>query len=174
MDIGPGNGLMLSGNKPVPGPMLTQIFVIVLYHLLHWENAFPQGKCGNRCKCAVSRYNEVINNFGNSPWSCPHLNLQDCFGGKSTLVQVLARWRSNTCHYLNQCWASFIMPHHMTMIDYFNTNVLSNLVKIGSQLRSSYQIINITNFKSMCIFLTNVVSICSFVVLVQAMEILWE
>ena len=32
VNIGSGNGLVLSGNKPLPGPMLIQIFVTIWRH----------------------------------------------------------------------------------------------------------------------------------------------
>ena len=31
--IGLGNGLVLSGNKPLPEPMLTEIYVAIWWHL---------------------------------------------------------------------------------------------------------------------------------------------
>ena len=35
--ISPGNGLVPSGNKPLPEPMLTQIFVTIMVSLGHNE-----------------------------------------------------------------------------------------------------------------------------------------
>ena len=38
VDTGSGNGLVLSSNKPLPEPMLAQIYVAIWYTMPQWVN----------------------------------------------------------------------------------------------------------------------------------------
>ena len=53
-------------------------------------------------------------------WASPDLN-----EGKSTLVQVMARCRQATSHYLNQCWHGSLPPYGVIRPHWVNLNDIS-------------------------------------------------
>ena len=54
-------------------------------------------------------------------WNCPHRVSLDHTYDKSTLVQVMARCRQATSHYLSQCWPRSKSPHGITRPQWVNS-----------------------------------------------------
>ena len=56
--------------------------------------------------------------------------LQDLTDDKSTLVQVMARCRQATSHYLSQCWPSSLSPYGITRPQWVNFVIVAVLVDL--------------------------------------------
>ena len=134
---------MRSGNKPLPEPMLTQFYIAIWCHkLTHLDglvqdcstsalamellqsctkpsNFAPQ-RFGSNSKSVISKHMLWITLTSASCEMALRWILQNNFGDKSILVQVMTWCCQATSHYLNQCWARLMnqcRPRFMSSYD---------------------------------------------------------
>ena len=84
--MGSGNGLVSSGNKPLPESMLTQISLPITW---------------------IKVGHDIIRTSSKTAESW---RLHNLINGKSTWVQVMAWCHQATSHYLSQCWPRSLSP----------------------------------------------------------------
>ena len=91
INIGSGNGLVPSGSKPLPEPMMTKINLLcpsdVIWH--HRSESTLDQVMAIQC--------QAINSLRPSDAICRHIS-------ESTLAQVMACCLTAPSHYMNQCW----------------------------------------------------------------------
>ena len=82
----------------------------------HWEsiNSLVPGICGYYIKLVIFKLVSRINILSISCEIVLRWTPQDLTDDKSTLLQVMARCRQATSHYLSQCWPRSLSPYGVT------------------------------------------------------------
>ena len=148
--IGSGNGLVPSGNKPLPEPMLTSSVRSCGFHGRAISQEMPQLSITKIClKITCLKFHSNFPGANElTHWSLEHVavilsvifqlnsqidSLSTCYeitlkwmsqhllDNKSTLVQVMAWCRQATSHYLNQFWPRCMSPYGVTRPQWVNS-----------------------------------------------------
>ena len=102
------------GDKPLSEPMMIGLPTHICVTRPQWVNSLAPGKFEWNFRYVIFKQIPVIDGWGTSSEISLIWMSLDFTDDQSTLVQVMARCRQATSHYLSQCWPRFLPPYDIT------------------------------------------------------------